>query len=537
MPLNATRNPFQRIKDRLWGFDFFISYHWKSGGAYAVTLAQRLQAKNFDVFLDRADYASGDDWKQVGEIALRNTQRLVLIATREALLESKPVEREVQIFTDCGRQVIPILFGDTFEAADKENSRVLGRMPESKLYIEEVRQALVDGPSESVVARLIQTHGVLRRRNVRALLTMIPAFVVIFFSLFACVSWLNALNSADFARDQAQMAIAERDAAKEAEKTAEMILDVIENKAETDVVIHGVLMEATLVAIKYLEERKSNGVAAKVTNPKLVSLYIAHAWHSDNNHKIDQAIDEYFRALELQNELSAGQPDDPEIQLRQAFLMNNLANCYRNKGDLNRAVEMHRETLLRRQEIYQRFPDVFDARRQVGVSLGNLGDAYLEVGRKEEGMRYVREALAFEEQLWKDYPNNRWVGLNLSNGLSNLSITMQQEGDLAAAIELKRRAYVLRRKLYTDARDGVPSDDRLGLFNFEEKYGKVTYELAALLAVTEPDKPEEVDQLFEESLVILKRLKERNPDNERYGQMFGDAASLQAHWSSRRPQN
>ena len=59
--LNVKRNFFQRIKDRLWGYDFFISYQWSSGGQYAVNLAQRLRDKDYDVFRDRSDYATGDE--------------------------------------------------------------------------------------------------------------------------------------------------------------------------------------------------------------------------------------------------------------------------------------------------------------------------------------------------------------------------------------------------------------------------------------------------------------------------------------------
>jgi hypothetical protein len=79
------RNFLQRCRDWLWGYDFFISYHWDSGGVYAVKLAQHLRDSGFDVFLDRADYASGDDWTKIGTIALRNTQRLVLVLKQAKL--------------------------------------------------------------------------------------------------------------------------------------------------------------------------------------------------------------------------------------------------------------------------------------------------------------------------------------------------------------------------------------------------------------------------------------------------------------------
>ena len=212
--LNPDRRGFWKsIKDRLWGYDFFISYHWASGGTYAVNLAQRLREQNYDVFLDRADYASGDDWKAVGEIALRNTQRLVLIATREAVTISKPVEHEITIFTARNRQVIPIVFGDKFEDLDRSQYLTLNRMPDSKLYIEEGKETLVSGPSDKIVAELIRTQGVMRRRNLRALLSLIPAVAVIAFASFAGISWINALSSAEKAETERQTAVGERNIA------------------------------------------------------------------------------------------------------------------------------------------------------------------------------------------------------------------------------------------------------------------------------------------------------------------------------------
>ena len=60
-PFSLCRQVWKNLKDRLWGYDFFISYHWASGGTYAVNLAQRLRDRYFEVFLDRAEYAMGDD--------------------------------------------------------------------------------------------------------------------------------------------------------------------------------------------------------------------------------------------------------------------------------------------------------------------------------------------------------------------------------------------------------------------------------------------------------------------------------------------
>lgn len=187
---------YQRLKDWLWGYDFFISYQWASGGTYAVNLAARLREKGYEVFLDRTEYAMGDAWKRVGEVALRNTQRLVLIATSEAVFESKPVEHEIVLFTNRGRHCIPIFFGDTFAAEEQANPGkfiVLDRLPDDALYIEDTIENLLVGPAPEVIAKLASAHGVMRRRKLRTTITLMAVSVLIAFAIFASASWINAL--------------------------------------------------------------------------------------------------------------------------------------------------------------------------------------------------------------------------------------------------------------------------------------------------------------------------------------------------------
>jgi WD40 repeat protein len=216
----------RRLSERLWGYDYFVSYHWGSGGAYAVALAQRLRDRGYDVFLDRAEYAMGDDWKGVGERALRRTQRLVLVATREAVTASKPVEHEVELFTARGRQVIPVVFfemtddGKRNTLADLSRSEhlVLRLLPESHLYIEEDLANLPRGPSDGaggVLEQLTHTYRVMRRRDVRALVLLVVAAVLTGFAAFATLSYANALTERNAALRAAEAEGRAKDRANE----------------------------------------------------------------------------------------------------------------------------------------------------------------------------------------------------------------------------------------------------------------------------------------------------------------------------------
>lgn len=228
----APRSPWQRlkttgqsIKEWLWGYDFFISYHWASGGSYAVKLAQRLQEKRYEVFLDRAEYAMGDDWPIVGKRALDNTTRLVVIATRQAVTISRPVEREVDRFRNRSRQVIPIVFGDRFADLVREDYPVLRQINDSQLYIED---DLVEGPSDTTIDQLIRTQRVMRRRNMRALLALIPVVAVIAFAAWATISRGQAISAAIAAQGSEGAERSERIAATTARDQANIARDEAE---------------------------------------------------------------------------------------------------------------------------------------------------------------------------------------------------------------------------------------------------------------------------------------------------------------------
>jgi WD40 repeat protein len=227
----AVPAPFQRAKESIWrrlanwfwGYDYFISYHWPSGGVYAVALAQRLQDRNFEVFLDRAEFTRGDDWKEVGERAIRNTQRFVLVATREAVSESAAVEHELCVFTSRGRHVVPIVFtGDpawgghhSLDALDRSQRRALAYLASSKLHIPDDHSNLKVGPSKDVIRELEDTHKAVRRRNRRALAMGVVATVLIAFSTLSFGLWVRAY----LAQRVAEAAQRDAEASRDREKT------------------------------------------------------------------------------------------------------------------------------------------------------------------------------------------------------------------------------------------------------------------------------------------------------------------------------
>jgi WD40 repeat protein len=152
----------------LWGYDFFISYHWTSGGRYAVALAEALRARGYECFLDRSEFAAGDDWKIEARFALRRTQRLLVVATTEAVTTSMAVAHELEEFRSRNRPVILVVFGRRFEEHERAEYGALHLVPRDSLDVIETAEALGGEPSGEAVNEIVRSYDVLRRRALRS---------------------------------------------------------------------------------------------------------------------------------------------------------------------------------------------------------------------------------------------------------------------------------------------------------------------------------------------------------------------------------
>jgi len=169
------KSKLKRFADRLFGYDYFVSYAWKDGREYAVKTAEALEGHGFDVFLDSKSYSTGDDWKQIGSWALSRTSQLILIVT-EGAQNSKPVKRELEIFSKTGRRIIPIGFekanpinqpGDSFEEY----------LPDEILRIFE-SNSISSGPSVTTIDQIIASFD-LRRQSQKRLLWLTGALLIL----------------------------------------------------------------------------------------------------------------------------------------------------------------------------------------------------------------------------------------------------------------------------------------------------------------------------------------------------------------------
>lgn len=432
-------NLWQSIVRRLWGYDFFISYHWASGGQYAYDLAQTLGQNKFDCFLDRAEYAMGDDWSAEGALALKNTQRLVVIATPQAVTESKPVAQELSLFLKKSRRVIPIVFGGPDDRQRVLTSELLAQLPTTSLYIAEAQDRLKVGPSPDVVSQLIATSRILRRRHVRALTLSTLAITIV----LAIIGWLIAGFSARLARQNAEVS---REVANDS------IRDVTESAMDTFRAID----EAGLLAVpqsKYLRKSVLESASQRIqavmapliddsaTLHHVSDVYIRLGDRMHRSGDMEEAMYAYRLALQPLEELQRRSKSGVEDHLKRAFLNNNLGRIAHELDRNKEAAGYFLSAAHICESLQQSHPDDLRVLRQLSAVYSNIAAIKQGENELQDALRHLKNGEELEKRLIsvKSYEDHRWVMMNHAKTL-NLEARILEELERGEPLELRIRA-------------------------------------------------------------------------------------------------
>jgi energy-coupling factor transporter ATP-binding protein EcfA2 len=190
------------MSERLFGYDFFISYSWHDGRQYASALAKTLEFNGFIYFLDLEQYAAGDVWKSATKGALRRSLRMILIASPGAL-KSSNVMHELEVFQQTDRPLMPVIFDSILTNSD--DSSVAQIISDYACIRDEIGNLAV-GPPQRVLDEIItqfDTVKVSRRR--KGLVLVVAALTGLTLAVMAVVATYQA-HVAQVAASQATMA-------------------------------------------------------------------------------------------------------------------------------------------------------------------------------------------------------------------------------------------------------------------------------------------------------------------------------------------
>ena len=160
----------------IFGYDFFISF--KLGNppigsqSYASDLARRLRQSDFTVFYSEEEPLLGEQLDSALVKALHRSRILVVVATEGALLESKWVRKEVEVFRlkhqkDPKRLVIPINVDHAIEKFGQQVETTQWLDYEGRIWQDESQQAINEGITSPEVLKRLELSPLFIRANKR----------------------------------------------------------------------------------------------------------------------------------------------------------------------------------------------------------------------------------------------------------------------------------------------------------------------------------------------------------------------------------
>ncbi len=557
MRTGAVRNSIlSRLSRWLWGYDYFISYHWKSGGRYAVRLAEQLRQKGFDVFLDQAEFASGDNWEHEASKALASTQRLIVVATCEAVLHSEAVAKEVKHFSRPRRHIVPIVFVDEnnpqLTYSDNDLLSVMARqnhlLADTTVHIKEYTRYLELGPSAATLSELVRTKGLLRRRSLRYLIVAATSAVLLLATIVSSTLGVFA---------NAQKTIAEsrfENLQSLTESTVTELYDIIQE-------LPGALRHRELLvsnSMSYLDNLLAENPKNESTLNSVAVGYMRMGdvlGHPDGFSlgKTAEAITSWSKASEVTDRLIREHPKnsdyvflDTELSIRFAMLdaldgkyAEAIERIETGEKQLDRLVATNPaswDTLLLKARIQMRKGDMLLGQAKFSDALvsferactlaedalemdnenrllyANLASCQeriaglkISAGELPAAWELAGQAVALREALESEEPYN---SINLSR-LANLYLL---QGDISkarfentSALEKFKRATEIRRRLYGDEPQNTSlvhslATDLERLASAQQISGEIDDALAS----------------NEESLILRTRLVDLNPGNKDY---------------------
>lgn len=262
-----------RLFSRLSGDDIFISYSRRDGSLYAAGLADELTQKKFSCFIDKLGTKPDHDLPPDLIRKIKNCSILVIVGTERAA-QSVFIQKEIRVFKETGRTILPIDFDENVSKAIWYDD-----IPGLAVESESNPEALDKGDPSDNVVRFIEKSFNYTRRNrymARSLWAAVALFIVL--TSVGLGSFLIFSNEANNQRVEAANARAEAANAKIEANTAQQETDkarlaantatntAIKQQKRADEEEYRAKVQESIADAKTVEAKKATDLAAEKTS-------------------------------------------------------------------------------------------------------------------------------------------------------------------------------------------------------------------------------------------------------------------------------
>ena len=473
----------RRLLGLVFGYDFFISYSWSDGGNYAAALTRQLRSHGFEVFLDRDDYASGDDWKKVGAWKLRRTGQLILIGS-PAALRSAPVIREVRIFSGTGRRIVPIDFDGTLEW--KANDAPLAQcLPAEILRIREPAIALETGPSDQVVVIIRRTFNLVRQDKKRV--NALGVIALLLGVLATAAIWQSV---------QATMA---RNLAEEQRDRAQRVLDQLTANANARVMAFAERAQAETSRQEEIANIAGSDTGGLPDLGRANELIKLSSGYFDNR-DLAASLKAAQTAMSLLGTASDVSPTGPDHRLMKANGYERIGLAKAQLGRFKEAAEDLAMSLKLIQSLTSESPQDAGLRERMAATLVNIGDICIETQEFEDAEHHFKQAIKLRSEA-ADLgapPEARRLLASAYSRMAGLQFERQQYG---AAMVTSGLSISMLEEMRTKKPPNSVLRELSVAYDIQAKAADATRNPGLALAWREKD------------LAIIKQLANSEPDN------------------------
>ena len=165
-----------------------------------------------------------------------------------------------------------------------------------------------------------------------------------------------------------------------------------------------------------------------------------------------EALAAQYQALEVQQKLSADDPNDLKLQSGAALTQFNIGGLLRSLSRPAEAFLAFRAGLTVFQRLVKDSPAVVEYRRLMAYCLNGCGDAFKDQGRPDEALPYFREACAAWQKVVDDNPARYAEPIELGGTHNRIGWLLFGMGHMDRALEEYEAARMVFQKLI----DGNP---------------------------------------------------------------------------------
>jgi len=171
----------------------------------------------------------------------------------------------------------------------------------------------------------------------------------------------------------------------------------------------------------------------------------------------------YKKLIEIAETISDKRPDSIDAQRDVSVSLNNVANIYLQKGDVQLALDNYSQSLKIRETISDKRPDSIDAQRDVSVSLDKVADIYLQKGDVQLALDNYSQSLKIRETISDKRPDSIDAQRDVSVSLDKVANIYLQKGDVQLALDNYSQSLKIAETISDKRPDSIDAQRDLGV--------------------------------------------------------------------------